>query len=617
MMVQIGLVPAGRRGSRMQHWGLRNSQRQGRLGMRWDVVRSIGWARWALLLWPLLIAATVSAADDEAPEAVSQSASAEPLRVQLMWSHQAEFAGLYVAELRRHFAEEGLDVELIEGGPQVDSIAEVQAGNADIAVAWLDAAMDRQDPSRPVVNVAQIFEGSALLLLCRLSAGVYSPADLAGRSIGVWGLGDEQAVRAVLRALAIPVDSVKLIRQRPDGLDLSDGTLPCVTALSFNEYWQILGNGVPAQDLLTIRPAAFGVSHVENGLYVLESRLQDTAFRDQLVRFLRALRLGWEEAQAAPTLAVEVVKHFAPQLDPAHQRLMFETVSKLVPADGRFGLLDLDRYDAVVQMRLRDGELEPEVPVWTHSIWNAMRQQDDQAGFLTAATDHYADRLVEHPAFQLFVLLGVLTFALSGVLEAVNRGYDFWGRLILAVLSGLGAGTLRDLLIGAERLPLFYVQQPVFPLSILALVALTSLVVVLFRDIAETRLFKRVKTSSDIIGFAVLALVGAQVAVAADMPWFWVPVCAALTCAGGGMLRDVVINREPRTFQGEIYEEAAIVGALVFVAGLALANQFEHSPLPVYLSAAAAILVVLLIRVLVQFFGLRYPSVFFGPIRRG
>jgi len=538
---------------------------------------------------------------------------ATPLRVQLMWHHQAEFAGLYVAEVRRHFARAGLDVELIEGALGTDSLAALRAGKADIAVAWLDAAMDSQSAAAPVSNIAQIFDGSSLLLLCRVSAGIYTPADLAGASIGVWNLGDEQAVRSMLRGLDIPLDSVDLVPQRADGIDLVDATLPCVTALTYNEYWRILAQGVEARDLLIIRPDELGVEHVENGLYVLTERLDDPAFHAALVRFLRALREGWREAQSAPTLAVAAIRHFAPDADPEHQRLMLESVSELIPPPERFGLLDLERYDRVSRMRLLDGETEPQPPVWTHSVWNTLRQADGHDGLLTPATAHYADWLVKQPAFRAFVLLGVLTFALSGLLEAVNRGYDFWGRLILAALSGLGGGTLRDFLIGAERLPLFYVVEPVFPLSILALVVITSVIVARFRNIHETRSFKRVKTWSDVIGFSVLAVVGAQVAIAADMPWFWVPVCAALTCAGGGMLRDIVINREPRTFQGEIYEEAAMVGALVLVAGLVVAKHFEHTALPVYLSGAAAIGAVLLIRVLVQSLGLRYPTAFLGP----
>ena len=104
-----------------------------------------------------------------------------------------------------------------------------------------------------------------------------------------------------------------------------------------------------------------------------------------------------------------------------------------------------------------------------------------------------------------------------------------------------------------------------------------------------------------------LAATGALIAVAVNLAWFWIPVMAALTCAGGGMLRDIVINQEPKTFKGVIYEEAAIVGALVFLFGLLIANHFEESPVPVYASLLAGIVVTGAIRVIVHRYDLRYP----------
>ena len=570
----------------------------------------IPWLIWLTAIVPATLGSIVAYAEEIATPTVG-----ETVRVQLMWHHHAEFAGMYVAQMRRHFAHAGLNVEVIEGAPGVNSLAALADGSADVALAWLESALDWQSKI-PITNIAQIFDGSSLLLLCRISAGIYTPKDLPGQSIGIWGIGDEYSVHGMLKAHNIPKESVKLITQRPNGLDLVEGKLNCVTALAYNEYWRILEQGIPADDLLVLRPEAVGIQQMENGLYVRTQRLANPAFQSMLVRFLRALREGWMEAIASPTLATKAVQQFAPGSDADQQRLMLETIAPMIPEADRFGLFNLDRYAAVQELRALNGEVpDSERAIWTHRIWNALQEQDGRSKFLTAATEYQINRLIAQPAFQAFVLFGVLTFALSGVLEAVNRGYDFWGRLILAVLSGLGGGTLRDLLIGGDRLPLFYITNPVYPLSILTLVLITSLIVILFRDIQDTCLFKRVKSSSDIVGFAVLAVVGAQVAVAADMSLFWVPICAALTCAGGGMLRDIVINQEPRTFKGMIYEETAIVGGLVLVAGLAIANQFEHSSYAVYLCVAAAITSVLVIRTLVQVFDLRYPSRFFGPPR--
>eukprot|EP01037_Dinobryon_pediforme_P040746 gene40746-50064_t len=180
-------------------------------------------------------------------------------------------------------------------------------------------------------------------------------------------------------------------------------------------------------------------------------------------------------------------------------------------------------------------------------------------------------------AFKVLVYLGVFTFALSGVLEAINRHYDLWGRLILAFLSGVGGGTLRDLIIGGDRLPFYYVKDITYPLGILIVVLITTVIVLMYEDAPQSKTFKTIKKYADILGFSMLAITGAVISISAGLPWFWAPICAALTCAGGGMLRDIVINQEPSTFKGVIYEEAAIVGALFLVGGLMISNHFEYT----------------------------------------
>lgn len=534
------------------------------------------------------------------------------LRVQLLWKHQSQFAGFYVAQARKHFDNEDLDVVLLEGGPGINPITEIQEGRADVAVSWLGNAWNLSQPGREVTHVAQIFSGSALSVLCRISAGTYTPADMRGKSIGVWGLGDQNVVAEMLRSLSIPRDSVKLQMQPPDGAALVDGRVPCATAMTYNEYWQVMAAGLPSTDLIVLSPTTFKLAHLEDGLYVLHRRLNDPAFRDQLVRLTRALRQGWLEARIAPTLAVETVQRVAagaPRVR-EHQQHMLETVLGLIPErPEEFGRLDLARYETQVK-RLLQAQREHPRPdtVWTYEIWNRLAEQDGRSAFLSQATRHYVNDLASHPAFKLMLFLGVLIYALSGVLEAIDRQYDLWGRLALAMLSGVGGGTLRDLLIGGDRLPFYYVVDIRYPLGILLVVVLTSVAVLVFPAVPRHRMFRQVKTYSDILGFSVLAVTGAMIAISSGLAWFWAPVCAALTCAGGGMLRDIVINLEPHTFKGLIYEEVAVVGALVLLAGFAVANQFEQSRVPVLASVLGSIVLIAALRAWVFRSGLCYPK---------
>ena len=104
---------------------------------------------------------------------------------------------------------------------------------------------------------------------------------------------------------------------------------------------------------------------------------------------------------------------------------------------------------------------------------------------------------------------------------------------------------------------------------------------------------------------AAFTVIGAKVALLAGLSWYWAAFCAALTCAGGGMLLDIVTGREPRTFQGEPYEEIAVVGGLMLYGGLMIANQYEHEDWLVTALIAATMVLVFVLRMLVVHYGWR------------
>jgi NitT/TauT family transport system substrate-binding protein len=546
----------------------------------------------------------------------AQEASSSPIRLQLAWSHQSQFAGVYVAQIRKHFATEGLDVIVLPGGPAFNPINELQIGNADIAIAWFNNAYQLSEPDKQVVNIGQIFSGSSLNIICRISAGLLSPKDMAGKKIGVWGIGDQNIVMDMLRKLSIPSNQVELIKQRSDGKDLIDRNVDCATAMNYNEYWKILEAGVPASDLIVIEPEKYGSVNIEDGLYVMRDRLRDPNFRDQMVRFKRALSKGWAEARIAPTLAAQQSLYYDSNLDIRHQVHMVQSILERLPKNNsEFGLFHLANYGKSLELLGRvspNQSIDPSL-LWTHSIWVQLQKEGGLAKPLTEATRFYVTEIVKSQWFKLLIYLSAFTFALSGTLEGINRNYDLWGRLILALLSGLGGGTLRDIVIGGERLNFFYVKDIVFPTGILLIVLTVSIIGMRYHGFHHSDLFKDVKKYTDIIGFAGLATLGAMLALAAGMPWFWAPICGALSCAGGGMLRDVLVNQEPHTFKGVIYEEAAVMGGLVLTAGLFISNYFESSSIPVLLTVIFTFFFLISLRLIIYKYNITYPAIFGGP----
>jgi uncharacterized membrane protein YeiH/ABC-type nitrate/sulfonate/bicarbonate transport system substrate-binding protein len=547
---------------------------------------------------------------------LAQPANLSPIRLQLAWSHQSQFAGVYVAQVRKHFESEGIDVITFPGGSGINPLVELQNGNADVAISWFNNAYELSKPGIEVTNIAQIFSGSALNIICRISAGVYLPKDVQGKKIGVWGVGDQDILFEFLERLKIPRNSVEVVTQRANAQDLIDGNVACATAMSYNEYWTIVHSGIAHSDLIVVEPEKYGVINIEDGLYVLNDRLKDPAFKDQMVRLIRALRKGWAEARVAPTLASQTVKTMAPSLDSAQQLHMLQVVLNLIPKDdSQFGLLNLGNYEIstrLLRVSSQNTSLNPST-LWTHSVWNELQKQDAKNKPLTEATRFYISEIVKSNWFKLLIYLSAFTFALSGTLEGINRNYDLWGRLILALLSGLGGGTLRDVLIGGDRLNFFYVKDVVFPTGILLIVLTASLIGLRYHNFHHTEIFKTVKKYTDIIGFSGLATLGAMVSLAAGMAWFWAPICAALSCAGGGMLRDILVNQEPHTFKGVIYEEAAVVGGLVLTGGLFIANYYESSATPVLLTVGFTFFFLIALRLLIYKYNIHYPEILGGP----
>jgi hypothetical protein len=96
-----------------------------------------------------------------------------------------------------------------------------------VAISWFNNAFEFSKPGQRITNIAQLFSGSALNIICRISSGVYVPKDVQGKRIGVWGVGDQDILYELLDQLSIPRNSVEVVIQRANGEDLIDGNVAC------------------------------------------------------------------------------------------------------------------------------------------------------------------------------------------------------------------------------------------------------------------------------------------------------------------------------------------------------------------------------------------------------
>jgi len=548
------------------------------------------------------LAASALLADAASAEAVT------PLRVQLPWLHQAQFAGYYFGEVNGYRSGTG-EVELREGGPGIDPIELLVKGDVDVAVGWLADALRARTRGADIVNVAQIFRNPGMEIACLKRTGVRGPADLASRAVGVWNVGDEISVHLWLARAGVPEGAVRYVQQAANAADLIAGRVPCATVMLYNEYWSLVDAGFKPADLYVVRFGSAGIGMLEDGLYVRRERLEDPAFRQRVAGFLAAAAEGWKHTRDHPDEALALVLARSPSLDRAHQRRMLQNVLTLIPAEAPFGLLDLAAYRHTVDIYAHSAPDAAAIRAaaadgWTHQVWYDAGL--GTGGGLTEATRYHLRVAMDSTWFYLLDLVGTASFGLAGFMRARQRRYDLWGALVLTLLPAVGGGTVRDLLIGGDRHPPFIFKDPNYMYVVFAVLVFGT-VAARFVSTASTRSkgFEWFLAVFDTIGLAAFTLVGAKVALLSGLAWYWVPICAAITCAGGGMMLDVVTGHEPRTFLGEPYEDLAVVGGSSLYVALLVANRYEHSPWIVTVAIVLTFVGVYAARIAVIAYGVR------------
>lgn len=216
---------------------------------------------------------------------------------------------------------------------------------------------------------------------------------------------------------------------------------------------------------------------------------------------------------------------------------------------------------------------------------------------LGPAGREHLQQLASSGRYRHWDLIGSAAFALYGFLTALQRRYDLWGGFVLTLLPTVGGGVIRDLLIGTERFPLLLFSDPTHLGLVLTVLLLGAVGSRWFsaRDL-QSGWPARLLLLADSIGLASFAVIGTRVALLADLPWYWLPFSAAVSCTGGGCLMDIVTGREPRTFQGEPYEEIAMLGSLLLIVLWCGADALQPAIWPITVAMPVAWLVMLLAR---------------------
>ncbi|HEV7417789.1 ABC transporter substrate-binding protein [Tianweitania sediminis] len=308
--------------------------------------------------------------------AAGQAWAADPVTLQLKWVTQAQFAGYYVAEEKGFYDEENLDVTIKPGGPDIAPEQVIAGGGADVVVTWMAAALSARDKGVPLVNIAQPFAKSGLQMVCPKDGPVQTEADFKGKTLGVWFFGNEYPFYAWMNKLGLSTEGgpegVTVLKQSFDVQPLVQKQADCISVMTYNEYWQAIDAGFKPEDLVVFNYTELGNAMLEDGLYVMEDKLQDPAFKDKMARFVRASLKGWEYAKENPEEAAEIVVDNGGQ-DENHQKRMMGEVAKLL-GDGT-GKLDQQAYEQTAKMVV-DQKIVSKAPegAYTNEIVEAAQQ---------------------------------------------------------------------------------------------------------------------------------------------------------------------------------------------------------------------------------------------------
>ena len=310
--------------------------------------------------------------------------AADKVTVQLKWVPQAQFAGYYMAAAKGYYKAEGLDVVIKPGGPDISPVQVIAGNQADVVVNWMPDALAAREAGVPLVNIAQIYNRSGLMLTCKKASGVTTPKDLKGKTLGVWFGGNEYPFLNWMSKLGYKTDTdIKVLKQGFNVDPLLQNQAACISTMIYNEYWQVVDAGVKEKDLVTFFYEDQGVASLEDGLYVMEAKLKDPAFVARMGKFLKATLKGWNDAVKDPEGAAKAVvaADTSGSSSVKVQKRQMENVAKLITTAGtpKIGYLEPAAYERTVKVLMAGGsepviKKDPGKAGFSHIVWEAAQK---------------------------------------------------------------------------------------------------------------------------------------------------------------------------------------------------------------------------------------------------
>ena len=338
---------------------------------------------------------TAAPAGSEAPAVTT--GVLKPVKLQLQWFTQAQFAGYYAALDKGFYRDAGLDVQILEGGGDIVPQTVLAQGGADFAIAWVPKALASREQGAGITDIAQIFQRSGTLQVSSKAENLTDPTQLKGKKVGNWGFGNEfELFAGMTKAGLDPAKDVTLVQQQFDMQALLKGEIDAAQAMIYNEYAQLLEAKNPAtgelytpDDWAVINWNDVGTAMLQDAIWANTDKLSsDAEYKDTATKFVTASMKGWMYCRDNPEECAELVNAKGSKLPAGHQLWMMNEINKLIwPSANGIGMIDKADWDRTVQVALDTKNAEgstvitkaPDADAYTNDITEAaLKELADQ-----------------------------------------------------------------------------------------------------------------------------------------------------------------------------------------------------------------------------------------------
>jgi NitT/TauT family transport system substrate-binding protein len=292
-----------------------------------------------------------------------------PIKLQLQWVTQAQFAGYFAAVDMGFYEDEGLDVTILEGAVDIVPQQVVASGQAEFGLAWVPKALVSNEEGAGLVNIGQVFQRSGTLMVSWADSGITSPEDWEGKRVGTWGFGNEFELTAAIELFGITVDG-DLVQQPFDMSLLLNDELDVAQAMTYNEYAQVLeatnpdtGQLYTPADLAVVDFNEVGTAMLQDAVWANADWLAEEGNEDIAERFLRASLRGWIFCRDNFEDCVDIVLAHGPALGASHQAWQLNEINKLIwPSPLGIGVMDPTLWAQTVEVATGQGVITAAPP---------------------------------------------------------------------------------------------------------------------------------------------------------------------------------------------------------------------------------------------------------------